>query len=127
MTARPQIRSRELWSKREAKCLSIIERALHLLRQEPAFPISEAELNRCFHFCLLSASRELYPDDEIAPALECNSQPDPDDEVRARREQKRPDFQWIYLDRYEADPKRSSKQFVVEAKRLGAARAQTGY
>jgi len=35
------------------------------------------------------------------------------------REQKRPDFQWIYLDRYESDPHRSSKQFIVECKRLG--------
>jgi len=121
MTARPHIRSGELWSGREAKCLSIIERALHLLRQEPAFPVLEVELNRRFYFCLLSASRELYPDDEIAPILECNNQPDPDDEVRARREQKRPDFQWIYLDRYEADLQRSSRQFVVESKRLGAA------
>jgi len=47
-------------------------------------------------------------------------QPDPNDGVRARREQKRPDFQWIYLDRYESDPRRSSKQFVIECKRLGA-------
>jgi hypothetical protein len=120
-TARPHIRSRELWSNREAKCLAIIERALHLLRQKPALPVLEVDLNRCFYFCLLSASRELYPDDEIAPILECNNQPDPDDEVRARREQKRPDFQWIYLDRYEDDPHRSSRQFVVESKRLGTA------
>jgi hypothetical protein len=115
----PQIRSRDLWNAREAKCLSIIERALHLLRQSPAFPDSEIELNRLLYFSLLSASRELYPDDEIAPLIECNNQPDPDDEARARREQKRPDFQWIYLDRYESDPHRSSRQFVVEGKRLG--------
>jgi hypothetical protein len=77
------------------------------------------ELNRHFYFCLLSASRELYPDEEIAPVIECSNQPDPDDEARARREQKRPDFQWIYLDRYEPDPRRSSRQFVIECKRLG--------
>jgi hypothetical protein len=86
MTAGPHIRSRELWSNREAKFLSIIERALHLLRQKPAFPVLEVELNRCFYFCLLSASHELYPDDELAPILECNNQPDPDDEVQAPRE-----------------------------------------
>jgi hypothetical protein len=99
----PLIRSRDLWSAREAKFLSIIERALHLLRETPGHSDAEVELNRRFFFCLLRASRELYPDDELAPVLECNNQPDPDDEVRAKREQKRPDFQWVYLDRYEAD------------------------
>ncbi len=110
-----------MWAAREAKCLSIIERALLLLRQIPDLPKTEIELNRHFYFCLLRASRDLYPDDEIAPISECTNQPDPDDEARAQREQKRPDFQWVYLDRYEPDPERSSKQFVVECKRLGAA------
>jgi hypothetical protein len=115
----PKLRSSELWRRREAKCLSIIERALRILLETTAFPESEIELNRKLHFCLLSASRELYPDDEIAPLLECNNQPDPDDESRAGRELKRPDFQWVYLDRYESDVLRSSKQFVLECKRLG--------
>jgi hypothetical protein len=117
----PQIRSTGLWQTREAKCLSIIGRALQLLRQQPSFPVSEIELNRQFYFCLLAASRELYPDDEIAPVTECSNQPDPDDEARAKRELKRPDFQWIYLDRYQSNPLRSSRQFVVECKRLGTA------
>jgi hypothetical protein len=61
----------------------------------------------------------LYPNDDIVPVSECNNQPDADDEARTTREQKRPDFQWIFRDKYEADPNRSSKQFVVECKRLG--------
>jgi hypothetical protein len=61
----------------------------------------------------------LHPDDEICPLAECNNQPDVDDETRSRREQKRPDFQWVFMDNYEPDPSRSSKQFVVECKRLG--------
>jgi hypothetical protein len=81
---------------------------------------AEVELNRQFYFLLLRATRELYATEEIAPSQECNNQPDPDDEARASREGKRPDFQWIYLDRYEPDPERSSKQFVVECKRLGS-------
>ena len=116
-----QLQAHKLWATREAKCLSIIERALSLLRQADSLPETEVELNRLLYFRLLTASRELYPDDEIAPIMECNNQPDPDDEARARREQKRPDFQWIYLDRYESDAQRSSKQFVVECKRLGKA------
>ena len=111
----------KLWAAREAKCLSIIEQALTMLRQLDDPPETEVELNRFLYFNLLTASRELFPDDMIPPVTECNNQPDSDDEARARREQKRPDFQWIYLDRYEPDPQRSSKQFVVECKRLGEA------
>jgi len=114
-----QLLAHKLWTTRESKCLSIIERALSLLRQADDLAETEVELNRRLYFCLLSASRELYPDDEIAPVTECNNQPDPDDEARAKREQKRPDFQWIFLDRYEPDAQRSSRQFVVECKRLG--------
>ena len=113
--------SRRLWAKREAKCLSIIERALTMLFGEEDLPVTEIELNRLLYFHLLRASRELYPEDVIPPVTECNNQPDPDDQARALREYKRPDFQWIYLDIYEPDPDRSSRHFVVECKRLGDA------
>jgi hypothetical protein len=116
----PLLKSRRLWGKREAKCIAILKRALLNLREEIFFQESECDLNRQLYFCLLAASRELYPNDDLAPAMECNNQPDPDDQARARREQKRPDFQWVYLDRYEPDPNRSSKQFVVECKRVGS-------
>ena len=113
--------SNRLWAKREAKCLSIIERALTMLLGEEDLPVSEIELNRLLYFHLLRASRELYPEDVIPPVTECNNQPDPDDQARVRREYKRPDFQWNYLDIYEPDPERSSRHFVVECKRLGEA------
>jgi len=115
----PSLKSRNLWAKREARCLAILERALFLLRRTKSLPEAEVDLNRLLYFCLLRASRELYPNDGIAPTPECNNQPDPDDNARAIREHKRPDFQWIYLDKYENNPERSSKQFVVECKRLG--------
>jgi hypothetical protein len=115
----PSLLSRNLWAKRTTRFLAILERALQLLATEPELARAEVELNRQFYFLLLRATRELYPTEEIAPAQECYNQPDPDDETRASREGKRPDFQWIYLDHYESDPFRSSKQFVVECKRLG--------
>ena len=115
----PRLRVLRIWAKREGMCLAILERALLLLRMEKGLPESEVDLNRRLYFCLLTASSELYPADAVAPISECNNQPDPDDISRAAREQKRPDFQWVYRDRYEPDPKRSSKQFVVECKRLG--------
>src|SRR5579885_1301599 len=120
-TLGPPLSSGNLWAAREAKCLAIIAHALKKLRDVPDLPESEIELNRHFYFCLLEASRELYPDDEIPPVAESNNQPDPDDEARAKRELKRPDFQWVFLDRYEASARHSSKQFVVECKRLGKA------
>jgi len=115
----PPLRSRDLWAERESKCLKTLDRALLLLRRNGDLPETEVELNRRLYLCLLVANRELYPENDIAPITECNNQPDPDDVVRSTREQKRPDFQWVYIDRYESDPHRSSKQFVVECKRLG--------
>lgn len=115
----PRLRALRIWAKRENMFLAILERALRLLRMEEDLPRSETDLNRRLYFCLLAASRELYPTDSVAPISECNNQPDPDDKSRVARAHKRPDFQWVYLDRYEPDPKRSSRQFVVECKRLG--------
>jgi hypothetical protein len=115
----PSLKSRNFWAKREAKCLVILEQALLSLRKESNLPEAEVELNRRLYFCLLQASRKLYPSETVAPVQECNNQSDVDDKARATREQKRPDFQWIYLDKYEPDPNRCSKQFVVECKRLG--------
>src|ERR1700704_5643396 len=107
----PSLKSRFYWREREARCLAILERALLILRTQTILQESECDLNRQLYFCLLTASRELYPKEDIAPIQECKNQPDLDDDIRAKREQKRPDFQWIYLDRYESDPRRSSKQF----------------
>lgn len=118
----PRLRTLNVWAKRERMCVAILERALQLLRTEKNLPESEVDLNRRLYFRLLEASRELYPADPVSPTQECNNQPDPDDESRVVREHKRPDFQWVYLDNYEPDPERSSKQFVVECKRLGSSR-----
>ena len=75
------------WATREARYLAIIERALLKLRERDdlAETETEVELNRLLYFHLLVASRELHPDDVVAPLAECNNQPDSDDEVRSRR------------------------------------------
>ncbi len=115
----PSLKSRGLWAKRESRCLTILCRALVALQQEANVPEAEVDLNRKLYFCILVATGQLYPSEQVIPVLEANNQPDPDDQARAIREQKRPDIQWIYRDRYESDPKHCSKQFVVECKRLG--------
>ncbi len=115
----PSLLSRNLWTKRTTRFLAILERALQLLVHQTQLERAEVDLNRHLRECLLEATAELYPAEECIPALECNNQPDPDDESRAARELKRPDFQWIFRDRYELDAHRSSMEFVVECKRLG--------
>ena len=57
----------KLWATREAKCLAIAERALIMLRESNEAPETEVELNRLLYFYLLTASRELYPDEVVAP------------------------------------------------------------
>ena len=118
----PRLRTLGIWAKREAMFIAILERALLLLQAELDLPDSECDLNRLFYFRLLKASRDLYPSEPVSPMMECNNQPDPDDEAPVAREHKRPDFQWSYLDKYEPDHERSSKQFTVECKRLGTPR-----
>ena len=115
----PSLLSRNLWAKRTTRFLAIIERALQLLATESEPARVEVELNRQLYWRLLEATRQLHPS-EVLPVCECTNQPDPDDQTRATRENKRPDFQWCYTDRYEPNPHRSSKQFVVECKRLGS-------
>ena len=119
MSDGPPLRSFSFWKQREEMCLNTLSRALTLLCLQENLPEDEPQLNRLLYFGLLRAQRELYPDDEIGPIAECNNQPDANDASLALRESKRPDFQWIYVDVYEPDPERSSKQFVVECKRLG--------
>ena len=118
----PRLGTLGIWAKREAMFIAILERAMQLLQAERELPDSECDLNHLFYFRLLKASRDLYPSDLVSPMMECNNQPDPDDEARVAREHKRPDFQWSYLDKYEPDHERSSKQFTVECKRLGTPR-----
>jgi len=117
----PSLLSRRLWAQREAFFLSQLVRALELLHHRTALPTDEVGLNRELYFCLLQASRELDPHAKYPPVLtECCNQPDPDDTVRSKREDKRPDFQWAFTDQHEPDIRRSSKQFVCECKRLGS-------
>jgi hypothetical protein len=96
--------------------------ALELLRaRRPAG--GEPELNRELFFCILEANRLNHDEDndfwfEYAPAYEARNPPTPGTEDSAS-ERKIPDLYWGYLDHEEPDPRRSSRNFVVECKRLG--------
>lgn len=118
----PQLSELPLWERHEARVLAILREALDLLRTRwPAG--GEPALNRELFMCILDVNRrnqEAGNDHwfDYAPAYEARNPPAPDTEDSAS-EKKIPDFYWGYLDHQEPDPRRSSRNFVIECKRLG--------
>jgi hypothetical protein len=118
-------RKREFWKKFEDSILEIIQLALEILSQKETLPEQEDDLNRVFYGCLVEANYRLQKNNkgrESPPIYEACNQPYYNDERRAAREHKRPDFQWSITDVSEINPKKSSKQFVLECKRLGVSK-----
>lgn len=118
----PSLRQIRYWENHERRVMAVLVLALRRLMAEGTLPRSEDSLNRRLYFCMLEAIRELSrqgTDFSAYLMYEANNQPDADDEERATREGKRPDFQFGYIDHQEPDPRRSAKQYVVECKRLG--------
>ena len=120
--SRPNLREIRYWENQERRILAILTLALQKLANEAELPRHEDRLNRRLYFYILEAIRELTQRGlkfTAYPMYEANNQPDADDEERAAREGKRPDFQFGYVDQQEPDARRSAKQYVVECKRLG--------
>ncbi|HIJ72528.1 MAG TPA: hypothetical protein HPP83_00355 [Candidatus Hydrogenedentes bacterium] len=120
---RPRIPSQNQWENHERRVLKVFARALELLRDGDEFDVPEDKLNRRLLSCVRSANYQLNERGEglESPVIyEANNQPDADDEQRAKREDKRPDFQWGFIDHSEEDPQRQDKFYVIECKRLGA-------
>jgi len=92
--------------------------------EKPGLIQDEDELNRELYFCLLEANRyyyELGQGIDSPPTYDAKNQPSDVHKRKAPREEKRPDFQWGYIDNNESDPRKSSKLFCIECKRLGQA------
>lgn len=118
----PEISGVQIWWNHERRVLRIFERALELLRAENDLNVCEDSLNRRLYRCIKKANAKLLKQNEgvESPVMyEANNQPDADDEQRAQREDKQPDFQWGLTDQSEEDPLRQDKYFVIECKRLG--------
>lgn len=119
---RPNLKRLNFWERHERLVLKVLTIALRLLAHERDLPVGENQINRKLFFCILRAIRELHKQgvDLIScPIYEGNNQPDASDEERAAREDKRPDFQFGFIDHQEPNPDASAKQYVVECKRLG--------
>lgn len=113
----------DFWVKREDRILEILQEALKLLQAENALPKSENGLNRELNRCILKANFELVNKGrglDRRPFYDAPNQPSVDDETRAARENKRPDFQWSLYDDLARDPRQAYLEYVVECKRLGS-------
>lgn len=121
--SQPRISRLLIWERHEKRVVDIILAALVILRNKFDLPQSELLLNRELYFCLLEANRNLWNlgsgGFDHPPTTEGHNPPDPDDEERAIRENKIPDFCWGYIDHLEVDPRRSARSYVIECKRLG--------
>lgn len=110
------------WGKFEKSILEVISLAIDELMKVDDFPLNENQLNRKFYKCLVTANYQLRKQEkglDSPPFYEGNNQPHLDDKQRTKREFKKPDFQWSITDTSEPNPERSSKQFVLECKKLG--------
>lgn len=119
---RPRISTLRLWQRHEERVLAVLTRALQMIVTVPDMPTNEDEINRLLCRCLNRANFELSQQGEglASPVVyEARNQPSADDGQRAAREDKRPDFQWGFVNMEESDPDRASVFYTIECKRLG--------
>ena len=121
--SQPRLSRLLIWERHEHRVVEVLLAALTILRDKPDLPQLEVDLNRKLYFCLLEAIRGLWESGldgfDHPPTPEGHNPPDPDDEQRAARENKKPDFYWGYIDHLEPDSRRSARYYVIECKRLG--------
>jgi hypothetical protein len=118
----PKISQPMTWDRHVSLVLTVLVRALTILQSRVSNTESEISLNRELYFCLLEANEELHRYTGEAfnhqPTSEAKNPPDPDDEQRAKRENKIPDFFWGFIDHTSPDPRRGARNFYIECKRL---------
>jgi hypothetical protein len=120
--SQPRISRLGIWERHEKRVIEVLLVALSILQSKVGIGQSEVDLNRELYFCLLEANRQQWTMGkgfDHPPVGEGKNPPCPDDEQRARRESKIPDFLWSLIDHTEPDPKRSAHHFIIECKRLG--------
>jgi hypothetical protein len=118
----PSIPALRTWHEHEQRVLEIVCQALAELRQAPALPEDEPTLNRELHFCLRRVNVRLMRQGRGVQSpfvWEAQNQPLPDDDARAAREDKRPDFQCGFVNLQESNDDQASMFYTIECKRLG--------
>lgn len=119
--SQPWISGPAIWENHRRRVLKVLLIALSLLQDKNSLREAEVDLNRELYFCILQANRQQWVIGEgfDHPPIEGKNPPCADDEERAKREDKIPDFLWGIFDHAEPDPNRSARYFVIECKRLG--------
>ena len=116
--ARPRISELNTWEKYKRKIFEVMIEALAILQDETRSEEDEPVLNRRLYNCFVQANHRLKLNHHL-PTPEGKNPPDPDDEERATRENKIPDFYWHFVDHTMLDSRRCARRFVLECKRLG--------
>ena len=109
---------RHTWQRYNSDIIKVILEALSILRTRDGLITNEVDLTRKLFFCFKRAAYNLGLNYHL-PTPEGNNPPYEDDEQRAKREDKRPDFYWQFCDNSVNDPKWCDRRFVLECKRLG--------
>ena len=118
------ITQRHTWPRYKEDIVRVILEALTMLREREDLIADEVDLNRKLFFCFKRAAHKLRLSHHL-PVPEGKNPPYEDDEQRAARENKRPDFYWQFCDASVDDPKWCDRRFVLECKRLGKPRSST--
>ncbi|MFH1748242.1 MAG: hypothetical protein ABIG44_14500 [Planctomycetota bacterium] len=120
---RPSIAALRTWHEHEKRVLEVVCLALADLQAAKQLPTDEPALNLALHHCLRRANVRLRRQDRDVQSLfvwEAQNQPLIDDETRAARKDKRPDFQNGFVNLQESDDDRASMFYTIECKRLGS-------
>jgi hypothetical protein len=118
----PSIAALRTWYEHEQRVLEIVRQALLELRRVQSLPGDEPGLNRELCLCLRRVNARLSREGRGAsapPIWEAQSQPLIDDAASVPREQKRPDFQWGFVNLQEIEDDHACMFYVIECKRLG--------
>jgi len=118
----PSIPALRTWHEHERRVLEVVCLALADLQAAEQLPTDEPALNRELHFCLRRVNVRLQRQGRGVQSpfvWEAQNQPLIDDETRADREHKRPDFQCGFVNLQEGDDDRASMFYTLECKRLG--------
>lgn len=111
--------SGQLWNRITGEWVAILRDALARLSAGDHDEV-EVDLNRRLYREIVAVqhARAVAGEEQIPVVPEGHNPPASDDEDRAARENKIPDFYWPLIDHYAADPRKAALQFVIECKRL---------
>ena len=117
--SRPKIGQRDKWEEWERFCLQCLRLALKRMRSKATLPEWENELNSCLFDELRIAARKLCSKGSYPPIRsECPVQPFGASDESHRRLKASPDITWGYEDDREPNALKSTRDFVIECKRV---------